>query len=272
MATRTLEQVMAELEPNYAGSRTTIQKRLEALPGQFQSELGGLEAKQQQAFGDILSGARRRGLGFSGIPLSEQAQYTSTEFLPAIARLKGQQQESQLTLEEALNQLGREQREKALGIQENELARELERQQIEQQQRQFEADLAFRREQLAQEARLAQQGGGGGGNRYLTPDDPAPTPQTDPIQQSAFNEVIDRINNPRDLVGDVTATLKSANYGNQRDKYKIEAYKRYAPNEYAEAQRRLAAGSRATSGGGNIFGQPVGVSAFRNSLPAGLRF
>jgi hypothetical protein len=116
LAPRSLEQVMAELDPGFAGSRKVTQERLAAIPGQVAAEEQGLEAKQERAFTGIVDAARRRGLGFSGIPIGEQAQYTSTEYLPSLARLRGQARDQELSLQESLSGLDREQRTQALGI------------------------------------------------------------------------------------------------------------------------------------------------------------
>lgn len=99
---RTLDQILAELAPVYNPQIESVRKRQALIPGQIKSEEAGLQAKQTQAFDDILGGARRRGLGFSGIPLGEQARYTSTEYLPALARLRQSGQEQAMSLEDAI--------------------------------------------------------------------------------------------------------------------------------------------------------------------------
>src|SRR5688500_7318807 len=102
MAVRSLEQILSELGTVYAPQEQNLRTRQSLIPGQIAEEEKGLQAKQEQSFGEILGGARRRGLGFSGIPLQEQAKYTSTEFLPALARLKQSGRQEALTLEDAL--------------------------------------------------------------------------------------------------------------------------------------------------------------------------
>lgn len=105
MAARTLSQVISELSGTYNPQIKSIQQQQAAIPGQIATEEQGLQAKQTQAFDDILGGARQRGLGFSGIPLSEQAKYTSTEFLPALARLRQSGNERKTSLQDAINQI-----------------------------------------------------------------------------------------------------------------------------------------------------------------------
>ena len=112
---RTLDQIIAELDPTFAGQRKSLQERASLIPGQIKAEETGLGAKQQEAFGDILGGARRRGLGFAGIPLGEQAQYTATEYLPALARLRQSGREQAMSLQDAI--LGVNERRDTLGQQ-----------------------------------------------------------------------------------------------------------------------------------------------------------
>ena len=152
---RSLESIIAELEPGFAGSRKTVQTQINALPGETQSQLSGLTAVAEQSHEDILGGARRRGLGFGGIPIGEQVKYDSTVFKPAVANLYSSQNSRKLSLEESLNALGRDQRTQAIGVRESELGRDLQQRQLEEQKRQFEANLAFQREQAAAAQREA---------------------------------------------------------------------------------------------------------------------
>lgn len=148
MAVRTLDQILSELGSTYNPQIDSIRARQNLIPGQVAEEEKGLQAKQEQAFGDILGGARRRGLGFSGIPLGEQARYTSTEFLPALARLKSQGREQAMNLEDAI-----------LGIQErrNTLAQQLRQAEIDREEgiRQKELD----RQNELEKARFSSGGG-----------------------------------------------------------------------------------------------------------------
>lgn len=169
---RTLSQIIAELNPTYAPQEKALRERQALIPTQIAEEEKGLEAKQGQAFGEILGGARRRGLGFSGIPLSEQAQYTSTEFLPALARLRGQGREQALSLEEAI--LG-------IGERRNTLAQQLRQSEQDraEQQRQFNINAKLARQQFEESKRQAARaasggagpsfGGGGGGGSTAAP-------------------------------------------------------------------------------------------------------
>lgn len=118
---RSLDQILAELNTVYEPQVNSLRQRQSMIPGQIAEEEKGLGAKQEQAFGDILGGARRRGMGFSGIPLGEQAKYTSTEYLPALARLRQSGREQAMSLEDAI-----------LGINERRQANALQQRQYEQ--------------------------------------------------------------------------------------------------------------------------------------------
>lgn len=152
---RSLDAIIAELEPGYAGSRTTTQNQINALPGETDAQLGGLKATAEQSHEEILNSARRRGVGFGGIPIGEQVKYDATTFKPAVANLYSAQNARKTSLEEALNGLYRDQRTQAVGVRETELGRDLQQQQLDENRRQFEANLVFQREQLAQQAREA---------------------------------------------------------------------------------------------------------------------
>lgn len=151
MAVRTLDQILGELGSVYDPQINSIRTQQAALPGQQASEEAGLQAKQTQAFDDILGGARRRGMGFSGIPLSEQAKYTSTEFLPAIARLRTATKQQATSLEDMINQINERRTTTALGLRQQDVDNDL-------RERQFQAQLA----EAAEARRIASAGSGGG--------------------------------------------------------------------------------------------------------------
>lgn len=244
MATRTLNQIMKALEPSYAGDRKLIKKKQAALPGQYKAEFAGLEAKADQANDNILAGARRRGIGFSGIPIGEQAEYQATEYMPALARLRGQQSEERMSLQAALNDIYRNQRQAAMGIREQELARA-------QQERQFQQQMQMERERLAAQ-RAASSGRGGGAAAYLGAGlgaylggggggkKPASrSPKVPASLQKLYNQVFVKGDgsmwSDRDLVSDYNATAISARYGNARDRQKIELYHSARPDLFGSS-------------------------------------
>src|SRR2546430_1273139 len=113
----------------------------------MQAEEQGLQAKQTTAFGDILNGARRRGTGvaFGGIPLQEQARYTADNYLPALARLHQSGREQAMSLEDALNGINERKYNQGVSIYSQ-------GQQMAEQRRQFDAQIAESRRQAAASA------------------------------------------------------------------------------------------------------------------------
>lgn len=91
MQPRTLEQILSEYNATYQPSIDYLRQRQAQAPQMVEADIAAANAAQTKAYEDILTGARRRGLGFSGIPLGEQAQYASNVYAPAIlaARQKG---------------------------------------------------------------------------------------------------------------------------------------------------------------------------------------
>lgn len=114
---RTLDQILAEIGTVYNPQIQSVQTRLNDIPNQIKAEEQGLSAQKDQAFGNILDGARRRGLGFSGIPLGEQAKYTATDYLPALARLRQSGKEQAMSLQDAINQIQERRQNQALSLQ-----------------------------------------------------------------------------------------------------------------------------------------------------------
>lgn len=139
---RSLDQVLAEVTARSDPQRQIVLNQVSQLPAQQKAEESSLEAKKNQAYDDILGGARRRGLGFSGIPLSEQAQYNATEYAPAVANLKSSYSNRRSTLEAALADIGKNDYMSAQDIFNQDRS-------FEEQQRQFNEQLAESRRQAA---------------------------------------------------------------------------------------------------------------------------
>jgi len=140
---RGLDEILRELDASYNPQKQSINERIAALPAQADAEIEGLKGQQTQAFDDILSGARSRGLGFSGIPLGEQAKYTSSQFLPAVARVRTSQNENQRSLSDALNSINLDQNKYAQTLRQTELDREQQERQFQQQLRASQAAAAM---------------------------------------------------------------------------------------------------------------------------------
>jgi len=123
MPTRTLKQINTQLAKTDKQSVNLLNKQIKSLPGQLAGQKKGLEAQQTKAFGNILSGAKGRGLKFSGIPLAEQAEYTSTNFLPALAGLENQMNNQRFGLQGAMADIIRQRGTTAQSLYQTELDR-----------------------------------------------------------------------------------------------------------------------------------------------------
>lgn len=126
---RTFEQVLAEVNAQSDPQRQPILQQIADLPRQQKAEEASLGAQKDQAFTDILDGSRRRGLGFSGIPLGEQAKFAATEYAPAVARLKTGFTQQATSLRGALADIGRNNYTTARGVFESDRAFDLAQQQ-----------------------------------------------------------------------------------------------------------------------------------------------
>lgn len=217
---RELQDIIRELDASYNPQRQAIQSRLDSLPGQADAEIRGLEGRQTQAFDNILAGARGRGLGFSGIPIQEQAKYTASEFLPAVARVKSSQQESARSLYDALNNVGLEQNRYAQSLRQAELDRD-------EQSRQFNETIAEQRRQAAAAARSQAGLAGlfGGAQRQAT------APQADPLKQRATADVSNLLAKDRNrIVQEYNAIKASAGFGNTYDQLKLQLLESLDPS------------------------------------------
>lgn len=146
----TLDQIISELNTTYNPQIQSIQQRQAAIPGQQQAEEAGLEATKNNAFGDIINQARRRGTGVAlgGLPVAEEQKYTASQYLPALARLKQSGKEQQMSLQDALNQIYEKRNAFAYQIKQND-------DQLQESRRQFDTNMAFQREQEAARLRAA---------------------------------------------------------------------------------------------------------------------
>ena len=127
---RTLDQILSELSTTYAPSAQTIQSQMDLVPGQTAANISAADAAQTKAYQNILTGAQQRGIGFSGIPLGEQANYASTVYAPAVLQAKNQGQQNVLTLQDALNKLNLSQYDTALKIRQQDIDNEFKQQQL----------------------------------------------------------------------------------------------------------------------------------------------
>lgn len=142
-----LAQEYANLASVYDPQRALIQQQISALPQQYEGQKSALEQAKINAFRNIGEAAQTRGTFFSGFRPQEMARYTGEKYLPALANLGTQQQQATFNLQKALADVELAQRQVATTNLQNVLNRE-------QQQRQFEQQLAL--------ARASAAGSGGG--------------------------------------------------------------------------------------------------------------
>jgi len=148
MAARSLEQIINELNTSSQPQIQSIRNRKQGLAGELQADEQALAGQQNRAFTQITDGARRRGLGFSGIPLGEQAQYASDVYLPALTRARNDFRNRELSLEEAIQGIYSGNSRQAQSLYQAELDRA-------EQIRQYNENMAFQREQAARAARAS---------------------------------------------------------------------------------------------------------------------
>lgn len=127
MQPRTLDQILAELQPSYQPSIEFLRQRQTEIPRTVESDIQAAQGAQTQAYEDILTGARRRGLGFAGIPLGEQARYASQVFAPAVLQARTRGTEAARDLEGTILGLQAEMRNAAIARRQSEedLARQI---------------------------------------------------------------------------------------------------------------------------------------------------
>lgn len=211
---RSFQDVLNEVSARSDPQRQIVLSQISQLPTQQAADEASLSAKKDQAYQDITDSARRRGLGFSGIPLGEQAKYNATDYAPALANLKTSYGGRKATLESTLADIGKNDYSSAYDIFNQDRA-------FEEQQRQFNENLAEQRRQAAAQSNpLASLFGG---------NNPAPAPAT--VQQR-----IDKGFNFQDSSGKSISAARYAqltgqdirevlhNMGRQGDKYAAQLY------------------------------------------------
>jgi GrpB-like predicted nucleotidyltransferase (UPF0157 family) len=226
---RSLDQIVGELDSIYQPQIKSIESQ-KALVGQgVEADITQAKAEQGQAYEDILGGARRRGMGFSGIPLGEQAKYASTVFAPQVLRARQQGKQQELSLTDALNSIYADRRKYADTLRQGDIAND-----------QWNQTFAFQKEQWAEQLRQqaadraaaakAAAASYGGGLAFGTPTTQSTQtntggnpPKVTQNQQRAFNEVKSMFdsNDPARIQREIAAIRQSASYGNQLDKIKL---------------------------------------------------
>lgn len=121
---RALSEIITELNAVFNPQRDVYNQRLGVLDPELEAEEKGLEAAKRDSFQEITTGANRRGLFFSGIPLAEQGKYLGAQFLPAVANLKAKYANERFGLRDALAKITQDQYMKGQQLYQSELDRE----------------------------------------------------------------------------------------------------------------------------------------------------
>lgn len=156
---QSVEQIVSELAPVYQGSIDVVNQRRAQLPQMFDAQRQALGAEKVQGFNQINNQMTGRGISFSGITADEQANYLSTKYLPGLTSLKQQENEQNLSLDEALAKINQDRQTRAMDTRDKQqstleayLAEE--RQRAWEQQK-FQAEQALERAKMAQQASIA---------------------------------------------------------------------------------------------------------------------
>lgn len=161
-AVRDLNALVGEIGQAYQPQYQTIDKDVAFNEQSGVAATAGLQAQQRQAFGGIEQAAQNKGMFFSGFSPSEQANYTSTVYLPKLAELNQTIAQTRNQLLGRKAELDTDIRNKAFATRESDLGalRTWEQQQA---QRAFEAEQnRLKAEADLRATRVASSGGGGG--------------------------------------------------------------------------------------------------------------
>lgn len=112
---QTLAQVMADLDPAYAGQAAVIEKKKAGLGAKYDAQKTALTAEKGEGFNAINNQATGRGGSFSGVPIDEQARYLSTKYLPGIQAADAQMNEDELAFEGQLADINADKTKTAYG-------------------------------------------------------------------------------------------------------------------------------------------------------------
>lgn len=86
---RDLQSLIAEQQQGLQPQYDLINKDIAANDVSGAAQVAGLNAQKTQAFSDITQGAQNKGMLFSGFSPDQQAKYTASTYLPALAQLQG---------------------------------------------------------------------------------------------------------------------------------------------------------------------------------------
>lgn len=144
MDPKLLQQEYNALAPIYNPEVQLVEQQLKALPGQATAQKSALEQAKVNAFRDITSQARGRGVYFSGFRPENEARYVGEKFLPALAGIEADVAANQTALQRALIDINQRRQGQAQSQAQAILDRR-------EQQRQFDMQLQAEREAAARQ-------------------------------------------------------------------------------------------------------------------------
>lgn len=115
----TLQEYYNQLAPIYEPQIASLKAQEASLAPQYQAQKSALEQARINAFRNISNTASARGMAFSGFTPEQEAQYTGTTYLPAMANLETQQLKSKQSLIDAINAANADRYAKSLGYYES---------------------------------------------------------------------------------------------------------------------------------------------------------
>ena len=231
---RALTDILTELDSVYNPQRQNAQgiyqRGLEDINPMESADMAGLEQAKKDSFDQITTGANRRGMFFSGVPLKEQAQYVGQNFLPGVANLKnryaGIRGNLYQTLAQTLGNIDVEKNKYGRDIYNTEVAQDLER------------------EKQAQAAKASAGSGGGFGGFNLNGGNTGTnvlgaSTQVSSALQNQYNSMFYKPGGGKwsdaDLASDYNATYASAKNGNKADMQKLQLYHAERPDLFGSA-------------------------------------
>lgn len=236
---RALSDILTELKSTYDPQRQRAtdfyNQSIGTIDPQEGADLSGLEQAKKNAFSSIETGANRRGLFFSGVPIEEQAKYVGESYLPSIASLKGRyagiRGDLRNTLAQQLQNIDLDERKFGQGIYQNEMDMNFQREQA------AAAERASRAASAAANApfqfgRGATTTGRGGNVQGVAT---GYTPQLQQLYNSMFFKPGGGTWSDQDLMNDYNATAKSAARGNRADMQKLDIYHSARPELFGTA-------------------------------------
>jgi hypothetical protein len=169
VAVRKLNDLITTIGKSVRPQKALIDSDIRLAEEAGTAQVAGLDAQKNQAFGQIEQNAQDKGMFFSGYSPSEQAGYTATSYLPALAQLQNTIAQTRNSLLGKKADLDLDVFNKAFGAREGDIERKFDWKKMTTEQkfqaRQAALDRDFQsRESAADRAAAAARSGGSGTN------------------------------------------------------------------------------------------------------------